>query len=70
MSVYGDSVDNAVDENSSVFSLICMRWLPSARTCGQTKLCRYKILQFLTGGAVVLTHVDLYNGRKTVFVGY
>ena len=24
-----------VEENSSVFSLIQMRWLPSARTCGQ-----------------------------------
>jgi len=35
---YGDSVDNTVstvEENSSVFSLIRMRWLPSARACGQ-----------------------------------
>ena len=30
---YRDSVDNTVEENSSVFSLIC--WLPSARACGQ-----------------------------------
>jgi len=30
---YGDSVDNTV-ENSSVFSLIRMHWLPSARACG------------------------------------
>jgi len=30
----GDSVDDTV-ENSSVFSLIRMRWLPSARACGQ-----------------------------------
>ena len=27
---YGDSVDNTVKKNSSVFSLIGMRWLPSA----------------------------------------
>jgi len=33
--VYGYSVDYAVDENSSVFSLIRMHWLPSARICGQ-----------------------------------
>jgi len=30
----GDSVDDTVDENSSVFSLIRMRWLPSARHSG------------------------------------
>ena len=32
---YGDSVGNTVEENSSVFSLIWMHWLPSARACGQ-----------------------------------
>ena len=32
---YGDSAENAVEENSSVFSLIRVRWLPSARACGQ-----------------------------------
>jgi len=32
---YEDSVDNSVQENSSVFSLIRMRWLPSPRACGQ-----------------------------------
>ena len=32
---YGDSVDNTVEENSSIFSLIRMRWLLSARACGQ-----------------------------------
>ena len=31
---YGDSVYNTA-ENSSVFSLIRMRWSPSARACGQ-----------------------------------
>jgi len=32
---YEDSVDNTGEENSSVFSLVWMRWLPSARACGQ-----------------------------------
>ena len=32
---YGDSVDNSVERNSSVLSLIQMHWLPSARACGQ-----------------------------------
>jgi len=31
---YGDSVDNTV-EDSSVFSLVQMHWLPSARAYGQ-----------------------------------
>jgi len=30
---YGDSVNNTVEENSSVFSLIQIRWLPSVRAC-------------------------------------
>ena len=32
---YGDSVDNSVEWNSSVLSLIQMHRLPSARACGQ-----------------------------------
>jgi len=28
---YGDSVENSVEENSSIFSLIRIRWLLSAR---------------------------------------
>ena len=32
---YGDSVDNTVEKNSGIFSLIRMRWLPSTRACGQ-----------------------------------
>jgi len=48
---YGDSVDNTVEENSNIFSIIQMCWVPSARACGQSvKLCTKKILQFLTGG--------------------
>ena len=31
----GDSVDNTIEENSSIFSLIRMCWLPSARACWQ-----------------------------------
>ena len=33
--LFGDSVDNTAEKNSSVFSLIRMHWLPSARACGQ-----------------------------------
>ena len=48
----GDGVDNTVEENSSVFSLIRMRWLPFASKGMQAvTLCTNKILQFLTGGA-------------------
>ena len=32
---YRDSVDNTVEENSSVFSLIRMQWLLSERASGQ-----------------------------------
>ena len=60
---YGDSGDNTV-ENSSIFSLIQMCWLPSARACGQYNFAPKKILQFLTGGSR-LRQVDLYKGRKT-----
>ena len=29
-----DNEDNTVEENSGIFCLIRMRWLPSARVCG------------------------------------
>jgi len=32
---YVEDVDNTVEENSGVFFPIRMRWLPSARACGQ-----------------------------------
>jgi len=32
---YRDSVVDTAEENSNVFSLIQMHWLPSARACGQ-----------------------------------
>jgi len=41
---YGESADNTVEQNSNVFSLIQMRWLPSARYAG--KFCTHKILFF------------------------
>ena len=44
--VYGDSVDNTVEENSSVFSIIRMRCLPPAKGMQAVKLCTDKILQF------------------------
>ena len=33
--MYADSVDNTAEENSSVFFLIQIRWLPSSRACQQ-----------------------------------
>jgi len=50
---YGDNVDNTVEQNSIVFSIIGMRWSTSAIYKGMraVKLCINKILQFLTGGA-------------------
>ena len=45
---YGDNVDNTVEENFSVFSLIWRRWLPSARSGSKT--LHQQNLQFLTGG--------------------
>lgn len=38
-----DSLDNAVEENSSVFSLIWMRRLLSAGACGQRNIAPTKL---------------------------
>jgi len=35
---YRDSVDDTAEENSIIFVLIRMRWLPSARACGSKTL--------------------------------
>jgi len=51
---YGDSVDNTV-ENSSVFSLIRTRWLPSTLHQQNPPVLNWRCR---------LTQVDLYNGRK------
>jgi len=32
------------------------------------KICFTKILTFVTGGAIYLTQIDLYNGRGAVHV--
>jgi len=61
----GDSVDNTIEENSSVFSLIRMRWFPSARACGSKTLHQQNPL-VLNWRCWWLTQVDLYNGHKTV----
>jgi len=61
---YGDSVDNTVEENSSIFSLIRMHWLPSARASGQSNSAP-------TSPPVLnrrcwLTQADLYSGCRMV----
>jgi len=35
VSQYGGDACNTTEENSRIFSVIQMRWLPSARACGQ-----------------------------------
>ena len=47
--VFNDVIDNTVEQNSNVFSLIQMRWLPSARICGQ--ILHPQNTPFLNGGA-------------------
>jgi len=39
---YGHIVDNTVEENSSIFSLIRMFWLLSARACRQLNFATTK----------------------------
>jgi len=41
---YRASVDNTLEENSSVFSLNRMHWLPSARACGSKTLHQQNLL--------------------------
>jgi len=48
--VYGDSVDNTV-ENFSVFSIISNAPVAASKGMRAVKLCTNKILQFLNGGA-------------------
>jgi len=57
----------SVEENSGVFSLIRMRWLPPARACGQLNFEPTKCPPVLNWKCR-LTQVDPYNGRKTVVV--
>ena len=48
--VYGDSVDNTV-ENFSVFSIISNAPVATSKGVRAVKLCTNEILQFLNGGA-------------------
>jgi len=59
---YGDSVDNTAKENSSIYSLIRMRWLQSATACGQYNFAPTK--SAVLNWRCRLMQVDLYNGRK------
>jgi len=48
---YGDSADNTVEENSSIFSLIRMSWLGAvSKGMRAIKFCSDTILQVLTRG--------------------
>jgi len=55
---YGDSVDNSVEENSSIFSPVRMCWLPSARACADagSKTASDKM------------QADLYKGHRMMVV--
>ena len=64
-SVLGQDI---VEENSSVFCVIRMRWLPSAMARGSKTLHQQNPLPVLNWRCR-LTQTDLYNGRKTVVVG-
>ena len=65
-SSYRDSVDNIVEENSSILSLIRMRWLPSARACSSKTLHQENPPVF--NWRCRLTQVDLYIRHKTAVV--
>ena len=60
---YRDSVNNTVEENSNdiVFSIILMRWLPSARALHQQNP---PVLNW----SCWLMQIDLYNGCISVVV--
>jgi len=62
--MYGDSVDSTVEENSSVFSLIHMRWLQGHADSKTVHQQNPPVLNW----RCQLMQVDLYNGRKTVVV--
>jgi len=60
--VCGDSVDNTVEENYSIFSLIQMCWLQE-HACSKTL---HQQNPTVLNWRCHLRQVDLYNGRKTV----
>ena len=57
---YRDSVDDTVEENSSIFSLIRMRWLPSARACRQLNFAPTPVLNWRCR----VMQVDFYMAVK------
>ena len=59
---YRDSVDNTVEENSSVFSLMWLRWCCQQRHAGSKTL--HKQNSSVLNWRCRLTQVDLYNGHK------
>ena len=54
---------DSVEENSSVFSLMWVRWLPSAEHAGSKTLHQQNPLVLIW--RCCLRQVDLYNGYKT-----
>ena len=63
ISMYEDSVDNTVEDNSSIFCLIQMHIVSKGMRA--VRVCIKKIVQFLTGSCR-LTQVELCNGHKMV----
>jgi len=66
---YGEcrTVDHTVEENSSIFSLIQMRWLPSARLQGHVSSKTFHQQNPpVLNRRCQLMQADLYNGSKTV----
>ena len=62
---YGDGVDNTVEENSSVFSPVRMRWLLGHVACNKTL---HQQNPPVFNWRCRLMQVDLYNGHKAVVV--
>ena len=58
-------LSNTADENSSVFSLIWMRCLPSVRACGQWNFAPTKSSGF-NWGCRLMQVVPVYNSHKMV----
>jgi len=63
---YKDSVDNTVEENSSVFILIWLRCLLFSKGMRAVKLCTNNIP--VLNWRCRLMQTDLYNGCKTVII--
>jgi len=62
---YGDGVDNTIEENSSVFSVVWMHQLPSARSCGSKTFIHWNSAVLNWCCRLRAKHIDLYNIHKT-----